>query len=141
MINRKVFVVFALALASLVTSSNARASETDQAIRFTFGQPVQIPGQVLPAGSYLFVDLAPDIVQVFSSDRSKLYATLFTNVAELPNPADKTTVILAERGPIQPGAIVTWFYPGRTDGHRFVYSKQDRKEMAQATLRTLASGD
>jgi hypothetical protein len=42
---------------------------------------------------------------------------------------------------MQPGAIVTWFYPGRLEGHQFVYSNQERKEIAQAALHTVASGD
>jgi hypothetical protein len=144
MMNRKAVVVFGLALASLFVFSDARASELDQATKFTFSQPVQIPGQVLPAGTYWFmVDSTPgsNAVRIFSQDRLTLFATLLTNSAELPQPAEKTTVIFADRGSMQPGAIVTWFYPGRTDGHQFVYSKQDRKEIAQANLRTIASGD
>jgi hypothetical protein len=42
---------------------------------------------------------------------------------------------------MQPGAIVTWFYPGRTIGHEFRYSKQDQKEIALAKQRTIVSGD
>ena len=45
-------VVAALVLASGVTAGIARADETDQAIRVTFSGPVQIPHQVLPAGTY-----------------------------------------------------------------------------------------
>jgi hypothetical protein len=137
MINRKAVVVFALALASLVGISNAHASEFDQATKFTFSQPVQIPGKVLPAGTYWFVVPAPDMIQVFSSDRSRLYATLLTISAETLRPAEKTTVTFADRGTMQPGAIVTWFYPGRINGHEFLYPKQDRREIAQAKLRTV----
>ena len=32
----------------------AHADESDQATTITFNEPIQIPGQVLPAGSYLF---------------------------------------------------------------------------------------
>src|ERR1700680_3435380 len=128
MINRKALVVFALALASLIVLPNALASERDQATKLTFSQSVQIPGQVLAAGTYWFVVPIRDVIQIFNSDRSTLIATLVTHSAELSTLADETTVILADRGTTQPGAIVTWFYPGRTDGHQFLYSKQDRKE-------------
>jgi hypothetical protein len=141
MINRKAIAVFVLALASLVVLSNAHASDRDQATKFTFSQPVQIPGQVLPAGTYWFVLPATDMIQIFSSDRSTLYATLLTNSAELREPAEKPTVIFADRGSMQPGAIVTWFYPGETIGHVFRYSKQDEKEIAQAKRVTVAAGD
>jgi len=83
----------------------------------------------------------PDVVQIFSSDRSSLYATLLTNSAELLKPAEKSTVIFADRKSMQPEAIVNWFYPGRTIGHEFLYSKQDRKEIAQANQRTVAAGE
>jgi hypothetical protein len=141
MINRKVFVVFGLALASLLVFSNAQASDLDQATKLTFSQSVQIPGQVLPAGTYWFEVLTQNSVRVYNSDRSKLIATLLTNSAEVLTPSDKTTVTFADRGSMQPGAIVTWFYPGRLEGHQFVYSKQDQREIAQATLHTVASGD
>jgi hypothetical protein len=141
MINRKVFVVFGLALASLLVFSNAQASDLDQATKLTFSQSVQIPGQVLPAGTYWFVVLTPNAVRILNSDQSKVVATLLTNSAEVLTPADKTTVTFADRGSMQPGAIVTWFYPGRLEGHQFVYSNQERKEIAQATLHTVASGD
>src|ERR1700726_4883809 len=98
MINRKALVVFALALASLVVFSNAQASDLDQATKLTFSQSVQIPGQVLPAGTYWFVVLTPNAVRIFNSDQSKLVATLLTNSAEVLTPADKTTVTFADRG-------------------------------------------
>ena len=141
MINRKVFVVFGLALASLLVFSNAQASDLDQATKLTFSQSVQIPGQVLPAGTYWFEVLTQNSVRVYNSDRSKLIATLLTNSAEVLTPSDKTTVTFADRGSMQPGAIVTWFYPGETTGHEFLYSKQDRKEIAQAKQRMVAAGD
>src|SRR5438309_1839379 len=59
----------------------AHASVADQATQITFSQPVQVPGQVLPAGTYLFKLVntdSLDIVQIFNSDRTHLYATLET---------------------------------------------------------------
>ena len=140
MINRKTVAVFVLAVAPLVALSDAHASEFDQATKFTFSQSVQIPGQVLSAGTYWFVVPAPGIIQVFNSDRSTVYATLLTISAEALQPADKSTVTLADRGSMQPGAIVTWFYPGRTIGHQFVYSEQDQKEIEEAKHYTVAVG-
>ncbi len=141
MINRKVFVVFGLALASLLVFSNAQASDLDQATKLTFSQSVQIPGQVLPAGTYWFVVPTQGTVRIFNSDQSKVVATLLTNSAEVLTPAEKTTVTFADRGSMQPGAIVTWFYPGRLVGHQFVYSNQDQREISQANHVTVTSGD
>ena len=147
MIDRKVLVVFGLALASLMVLSNAHASEIDQSTKLTFSQSVQVPGHVLPAGTYLFlVDTSPNsnTVRIFSPDRSTLYATLMTIPAQLPNQSDvsgETEITFADRGATQPEAVVTWFYPGRVDGHEFLYATQDRKEIAQAKKHTVAAGD
>lgn len=140
MINRKSVAVFMLALASLISLPNAHASEFDQATKFMFSQPVQIPGQVLSAGTYWFVVPAQGIIQVFNSDRSTVYATLLTISAETLQPADMSAVTLADRGSMRPEAIVTWFYPGRTDGNEFLYPKQDQKEIGQAKQHTVVTG-
>ena len=140
MINRKAFAVLGLALASLIVMPNTQASEMDQATKLTFSQSVQVPGKVLPAGTYWFVvdTSSSKIVRIFSEDRSTLYTTLQTIDSEHFYPSDETEITFANRRSMQPEAIVTWFYPGRTIGHEFVYSKQDQKEIAQAKQRTLA---
>jgi len=144
MINRKAFAVLGLTLGSLIMLPNAHASETDQATMLTFSRSVQIPGQVLPAGTYLFVvnpALGSKIVQIFSQDRSTRYATLQTISAEHLETVENTEITFADRGPMQPEAVVAWFYPGRSIGHEFLYSRQDRKEIAQAKQRTVAAGE
>ena len=140
MITRKVVAVLGLALGFLIMLPVARASETDQATQLTFSQSVQIPGRVLPAGTYWFVVSQPDVIQIFNSDQSTLVATLQTISSEHLEAVDKTEITLADRGPMQPQAIVRWFYPGRSIGHEFLYSRQFRKEIAQANLRTVAAG-
>ena len=59
----------------------ARADASNQATKLTFSHTVQISGRVLPAGTYWFILSninSPNIVQVFNSDRSRLYATIFS---------------------------------------------------------------
>jgi hypothetical protein len=107
-------------------------------------QPVQIPGRVLPAGTYVFV-LPDEIndhfqVRIFNADRTMLIATLLTVDAERSKPADNTVFGFAERGSAQPEAIVTWFYPGETSGHEFLYPKQVEKELASAKQVTVFAG-
>jgi Protein of unknown function (DUF2911) len=133
MIDKKAFAVVGLALVSLIVIPNARASGIDQSTTLTFSQSVQIPGQVLPAGTYWFMATPdPQFVRIFSEDRSNCYATLQTISAEHLVPSDETVITFADRASMQPEAIVTWFYPGRTSGHEFVYSKKDQKEIEQA---------
>jgi len=43
-----------LGLASLAAFLGARAGEWDKTTRVTFGEAVQVPGTVLPPGSYVF---------------------------------------------------------------------------------------
>lgn len=138
---RKAFITAGLMLASLIMLPVAHADEWDQASQLTFNQSVQIPGRVLPAGTYWFV-LADttgnrDIIQVFNADRSTLYATVLAVSAERPHPTDNTTITFAERESMPTNAIVTWFYPGHNLGHEFVYSKSEEQELARAKHQTI----
>lgn len=112
----------------------ASASEDNQEILVTFDQSVEIPGAVLPAGSYRFVllDTVSDrsVVQIFSSDWKKLFATEMTVPSERAELADRPTFNFAERDSSKPQALVTWFYPGEMTGHEFLYPKQEEKELA-----------
>jgi hypothetical protein len=139
-LNSVVALAVMLAFFSLVPL--ARADEWDQATKLNFSQPVQIPGRVLPAGTYWFVlfdhgfDL--NVVQIFNSDRSKLVATVLTNASERSKPTDNTAVTLAELGSRQPEAILDWFYPGRTSGHEFVYTtRHEMEELTSAEHQTI----
>ena len=140
---RKAFITAGLVLASLIMLPVAHADELDQASQLTFSQSVQIPGRVLPAGTYWFV-LADtvgnrNIIQVFNSDRSTLYATVFAVTAERSHPSDNTTITFAKRESMPTNAIVTWFYPGDNSGHEFVYSKSEEKELARAKHQTITA--
>jgi hypothetical protein len=123
----------------------ARASEINQETKVTFSQSVQISGHVLPAGTYWLVAPAEfnqhNVVRIFGADRTTLYATVATINAERSEPTDNTAFTLAERGSAQPQAIVTWFYPGRTIGHEFLYPKQVREELAKDKHTTVVAGD
>jgi len=137
---RKLF-VFATMLAFLIVLPVARASEQDQATKLTFNKAVQVPGRVLPAGTYWFTivenNTTPNIVHIFNADRSTLYATILTVNAERSNPTDNTTITFADRGSMQPENLVTWFYPGFSSGHEFVYSDPEQKELAQVKHHTV----
>jgi hypothetical protein len=133
----------AFVLASLIMLPAARADDYDQASKLTFNQPVQIPGHVLPAGTYWFVLAnigSRNVVLVFNSDKSTLYATILTIAAERQKITEKTAMTFAERGTMQPETIITWFYAGRDLGHQFVYSEPEQLELARAKLQTVTVG-
>jgi hypothetical protein len=132
----KAFATITFLFAFLIVLPAARASEFDQETVVTFSQP---------AGTYLFAlpdDISQhDVVRVFSPDRTKLYATVLTANAQRLQPTDNTAFTLADRGSAQPEAIVTWFYPGRTVGHEFLYPKQLQKELGKNQQTTIVAGD
>jgi hypothetical protein len=142
---KKTLTIFGLLLTLLIMLPAVRADEKNEAIKITFDQPVQIPGRVLPAGTYWFV-LPDDITQhhqvrIFDAGRTMLYVTLFTIDADRPKPTSKTAVTLAQRGPAEPQAIVSWFYPGSTIGHEFFYPKQVQKQLARDKQNTIVGAD
>jgi hypothetical protein len=116
----------------------AKADEENQKTIFTFSGPVEIPGKVLPAGTYVFklvgseIDADRDIVQVFSKNGNKLYGTFLTIPDSRMKPTGKTVVTFDERAAGSPEAIKAWFYPGDTNGHEFVYPKTKAVELAKA---------
>src|SRR5215471_15518170 len=66
----------------MLTPSPARAAGLDEGTSVTFAEPVEIPGKVLPAGTYEFVQSGPAIVRIWDKDQTHLIATLITNAAE-----------------------------------------------------------
>jgi hypothetical protein len=114
----------------------AKADVWNKETVLTFSGPVEIPGQVLPAGTYVF-KLADsqsnrDIVQVFSEDQTHLLATIIAIPDYRNEPADKTIVTFAERQSGSPQALRSWFYPGDNIGVEFVYSKSEAQPAVAA---------
>jgi hypothetical protein len=122
---------------------HAIADESNQKIIFTFNEPVEIPGQVLPAGTYTF-QLADsqsdrDIVQVFNKDATHLYGTFLAIPDQRLHPAGKPIITFDEAVAGSPDAVRAWFYPGDTYGHEFVYPKQEAQALAKANNTPVAS--
>jgi hypothetical protein len=139
----KTFSALALLLAVAVIVPVAHANEWNQATEFTFSQPVQIPGHVLPAGTYLFELANTDnrhLVQIFRHDRT-LVATLYSVPQARDRRGTEVAITLANRGEMQPQAIVAWFFIGETEGHQFVYPNQEKQELAHAARTTFVAGD
>jgi LPXTG-motif cell wall-anchored protein len=151
------------ACAALILLSLTPALKADQWNKktiLTISDPVQLPNQVLPPGTYVFklLDSPSDrhIVQVFDKDEKHL----ITTVLAIPNyrlqPRGKTEVDFWETPAGQPKAMRAWFYPGDNFGQEFAYPKdrsvtiaayakstvptttaQTPEEMASATVNTV----
>jgi hypothetical protein len=93
----------------------------------TFGQPVEIPGARLLAGTYLFRLMAPSILQVVSGDGSKVIRTFMTIPAEGEGDTRRERIKLQE---LSDGSlrIVGWYLPDAI-GHEFLYPKPKRESI------------
>lgn len=128
-------------LAGVLLATTVRADEWNKKTTVTFSEPVQVPGVVLPAGTYVFKLLDSDsdrnIVQIFNADETRLIATILAIPDYRENPSDKTILSFDERPVGQPEALESWFYPGDNYGQEFVYPKQKATELAQVNKRSV----
>jgi len=131
---KTIFAVLALTLLAVTLTPGVRADEWNKKTVMTFNQPVEIPGQILPAGTYTFVllDSPSDrhIVQIFDADGSHIIATVLAINNYRLRPTGDTVVKFAERAGDNPEALKAWFYPGDNFGQEFVYPKQRAIELA-----------
>lgn len=111
--------------------------------KVTFSAPVEVPGQVLPAGTYWFKLLDSqsnrDIVQIYNAADTKQIALLLTLPDERLQPAGKTVITFSERAEGSPEALKAWFYPGDSYGQRFVYPKLRASQLAKLEKETVPS--
>ena len=118
-----------------------RADDWNKKTVFTFNQPIEIPGQVLPAGTYTF-KLADSlsyrhIVQIFNADGSQIIATILAINNYRLQPTGETVVKFAERSGDNPEALKAWFYPGDNFGQEFVYPKPRAIQLAVASKESI----
>jgi hypothetical protein len=136
MIRTKLFLACALAFAVSLVGTAASAQEpTNQITFFTFSAPFELPGgKTLPAGKYVFkiVDSPSNrhVVQVMSEDQQTMHATLLAIPAQRQDPADEPEVRFMETEANMAPAVRTWWYPGRTIGHEFIYPKDHARRLA-----------
>jgi hypothetical protein len=132
---KSLFPVVAIALLCTTINPTAKASAWDKKTIVTFDKSVEIPGQVLPAGTYIFTLLdsasgSRNIVQIWNEDQSQLIATTQTISTYVAQPFEGPVIRLQDYSPDSPMVIRSWFYPGETDGHEFVYSESQSQELA-----------
>jgi hypothetical protein len=123
-----------VALVVFTGAPSARADAWDKETVVTFSNPVEVPGQVLPPGTYVFklAESQSDrgIVQIFTEDHSRLLATILAIPDYRPTPTEKTVISFEERPSGRPEAVRAWFYPGDNQGVEFVYPKSTTQLVA-----------
>lgn len=136
--------IFCMALLVVVaTPSFLMADIWDKATKLTFSAPVEVPGRVLPAGTYWFTlaDSESDrnIVQIWNADRTRLITTILAIPDYHLQPAGRTLIHFEERPSDSPEAIHSWFYPGANYGEEFVYPRTKAAQFAKQTSKPVLS--
>jgi LPXTG-motif cell wall-anchored protein len=127
--------LFGLVVSTVALSPLSRADQWNQKTFFTFSGPVEVPGRVLPKGTYVFklADSRADrnIVQVYSQDERHLLTTCLAIPQYRMKATSKPVLTFEERANGAPQAVKTWFYPGENYGHGFVYPEVKKAQVAQ----------
>ena len=137
MIKKMAWIASALAVIVLASAPGARADGWNDRTALTFSRPVEIPGHVLPAGTYTFkvADWLSDryIVQVFNADGSQILATVLAIPQYRHSATDQTVIKFDEVAIGAPEAIRAWFNRGEILGQEFVYPKNRAAQLAMAS--------
>jgi hypothetical protein len=125
---RKMFSgMIALMLVGIFFVPTGRADESDKKTIVTVNEPIQVPGKVLPAGTYVLklIDTNdPTLVAIYNAKETQLITTVQGIPDSRMETPDKTILQLEERPSGQPEAVKAWFYPGDNSGVEFVYPAQ-----------------
>ncbi len=134
---KAVFVVITLTLLVGMFANPAQADRRDKRSILTFSQPIEVPGKVLPAGTYTFrlLDSSSyrNIVQIWNEDQTQLITTIIAIPNYRLEPTSETVIKFHERPGDSPEALRAWFYPGDEFGQEFVYPKTRAIQLAQAS--------
>jgi LPXTG-motif cell wall-anchored protein len=129
--------LMAVALLGTMALPSARADTWNKKTVVTFSQAVEVPGKILPAGTYTFqlLDSPSDrhIVQIFNADGTQIITTILAINNYRLEPKGDTVMKFSERPGDEPDALRAWFYPGDNFGQEFVYPKARAIQLAQTT--------
>ena len=135
----------ALAIATMLMVTGARADEYTKQTFLTFSGPVQVPGMTLPAGTYMFKLADPEsgrrAIQIWDEKGTKLFTMLLTIPDEQPEAKDDPVVMFSERPSGAAPAVKSWFYPAERTGYEFIYPKDQAMKIAAATNTPVLSYD
>jgi hypothetical protein len=124
----------ALAVASSGVTAELSAQIPADRTYLEFTSPVRIPGATLAPGMYLFVIGRPvgdqSIIDVYSSDGSRLIATCLGVDSTLPRPSSRTTVDFPR---VSPSTLRAWFNAASAYGMEFVYGQTEAKALFSET--------
>jgi len=116
-----------VAMLCAVFGAGVRADTWDKKTIVTFSESVEIPGQVLPAGTYVFklANTVSDrhIVQIWTEDETHILATIIAIPNYRLELSNRPVFEFDERPGNSPMALRSWFHPGDNSGQEFVYPR------------------
>jgi hypothetical protein len=134
---KAVLSLLAVTLLGATVLPSAHADTWNKKTVVTFSQDVEVPGKILPAGTYTFqlLDSNSDrhIVQIFNADGTQIIATILAINDYRLQPTGDNVMKFSERPGDSPEALRAWFYPGDNFGQEFVYPKARAIQLAQAS--------
>ena len=134
-----------VAMTMAFTPSAWAQGPIDEMTRVTFNSPVELPGIVLPAGTYIFRlpdrEGARHVLQVLSADRSTVYAMLQGIERTRAESSDTVIATFKEGSSSAPPAIRTWFFADDPVGFEFMYPKDQAGRIAHRTHERVLTED
>jgi hypothetical protein len=104
-----------------------RADERDKKTIMTVNEPIQVPGKVLPAGTYVLRLLDSNdrtLVAIYNADGRQLVTTV-QGIPDYRTEISSKVILQFEDQPEgRPEALKEWIYPGDNSGVEFVYPTQ-----------------
>jgi len=127
--NRKLFTgaIGLMLLGGIFFVPQGRADESDKKTIVTINEPIQVPGKVLPAGTYVLKLLDSNyrtLVAIYSADERHLITTVQGIPDSRTETPSKVILQFEDQPEGQPEALKEWFYPGDNAGVGFVYPTQ-----------------
>src|SRR5579883_824202 len=123
-----VLLALSLVVALGLLTASTYADDWNKAAKITFNHPFEIPGMILPAGTYVFriVDMQGDrhVVRIANEDETATYATVLAFADWRPEAKDDTVVTFYESEQGRVPALHEWFYPGHLGGVEFAYPEK-----------------
>jgi len=115
----------------------AHGDQWDKRTKITVNESIEVPGAVLPAGTYIFrlYDSPSDrhVVQVFNEREDHVFASIIA----IPNirltPTGKTVLTFYEVPAGQPVPVHAWFYPGDDFGQEFIYPNERTFNLSESS--------
>jgi hypothetical protein len=125
-VRKIVHTLFGVVLLGVLSTSAIGAMTPSRTTYFTFSGTVQMPGVVLPAGTYVFEVVNPnggsDVVRVMSRDRKTLYLMRLTRNVYRPQKGNlDATLSLGESASGNPPTVKAWYPQSETRGREFIY--------------------